>query len=542
MADKKSPAVKSRKTISAGSNKSKTKDLLIDGNSLTLDKTEIFLKDNPEVKLTPGAIKKVQRSRRLVEKWVNNGEVIYGVTTGFGEFANVNISKEHIAELQENLILSHAVGCGDYLPPAIVKIMMLLRLNALAKGYSGIRNETLAMLTAMINNNIIPVVPSQGSVGSSGDLVQLAHLVLPMTGRGRVQIVSDFTGRDTSSAEIIPAEKALKKFGLKPVKLQAKEGLALINGTQMMTSFAAYIGIRAKKLIKLADISAALTHEALRSTDKAFDEKLHRLRPFPGQITTAKNVLSLIKGSEIRVSHLTNDTRVQDAYSIRCVPQIHGASRDAIDYVISRVEIEINSVNDNPVIFPETEEHIEGGNFHGQSMALAMDFMGIALSELANVSERRTERMVNGSLSGLPRFLAVNGGLNSGLMIAQYTAASLVSENKVLAHPASVDSIPTSANQEDHNSMGSIAAQKCYRIMQNLESVLAIELMTAAQALEFLKPLKCGKGTGAAYREIRKVIPPLNKDRLLYDDVKNMIELVRQDSILNSVEKAVGLA
>jgi histidine ammonia-lyase len=294
-------------------------------------------------------------------------------------------------------------------------------------------------------------------------------------------------------------------------------------------------------LIKLADACAALSHEALRATDKAFYEKLHLLRPFPGQITSAKNVLSLIKNSEIRNSHLENDTRIQDAYSIRCVPQIHGASRDAIDYVISRVEIEINSVNDNPIIFPETGEHIEGGNFHGQSMALAMDFMSIALSELANVSERRTERMVNGALSGLPRFLAIKGGLNSGLMIAQYTAASLVSENKVLAHPASVDSIPTSANQEDHNSMGSIAAQKCYKIMQNLENVLAIELLTAAQAVEFLKPLKCGDGTSVIYKKIREVVAPLRNDRVLYEDIKKVLQLIKDNSLLNFVEKKVKL-
>ncbi len=516
--------------------------LVIDGSSLTLEKIESFLKENPEVVISPNSIKKIKRARALVDKWVERGEVIYGVTTGFGEFANVNISKENIQKLQENLILSHAVGCGKNLPPMIVKVMMLLRLNALARGYSGVRYETLRLLTAMMNNNIIPVVPSQGSVGSSGDLVQLAHLVLAMIGKGRVQIIKDINDTSAGSAKILSSKNGLAKFGLKPVVLQAKEGLALINGTQMMTAFASYIAVRAKKLAKLADISAALTHEALRSTDKAFDPKIHRLRPFPGQIATAKNVLSLIKGSAIRISHLQDDKRVQDAYSIRCVPQIHGASRDAIEYVCSRVKIEINSVNDNPIIFPETEEHIEGGNFHGQSMALAMDFMGIALSELANVSERRIERMVNGALSGLPRFLTNNGGLNSGLMIGQYTAASLVSENKVLAHPASVDSIPTSANQEDHNSMGSIAAQKCYTIMQNLENVLAIELMTAAQALEFLKPFKPGKGTSAAYKAVRKAVKPLNGDRLLYEDVSKVADLVKNDSLLEQVEKAVKLS
>ena len=419
--------------------------------------------------------------------------------------------------------------------------MMLLRVNALAKGFSGIRLSTLDLLISMMNNNIIPVVPSQGSVGSSGDLVQLSHLVLAMIGKGRVQLIKNIHDDNVCKEKIIPSSAGLKKFDLQPVKLSAKEGLALINGTQMMTSFASYICIQAKKINKLADISAALSVEALRGTDRAYDEKLHKLRPYPGQISTAKNIKLLIKNSEIRKSHLKNDSRVQDAYSLRCIPQIHGASRDAIDYVCSRVEIEINSANDNPLIFPDTEEHIEGGNFHGQPIALAMDFMGIALSELANVSERRIERMVNGALSGLPRFLAKNGGLNSGLMIAQYTAASLVSENKVLSHPASVDSIPTSANQEDHNSMGSIAAQKCYRIMRNLQSVLAIELLTAAQAVEFHKPLTCGIGTGIAYNEIRKSVPPLEKDRVIYDDVQKVLGMINDDLILNAVEDKVRI-
>ncbi len=517
------------------------KKLAIDGTSLSVEKIELFLKENQKVSLTKESKLKVKKARALVDKWIKEDKVIYGVTTGFGEFSNVKISHKDIKQLQENLILSHAVGCGENLPPKIVKIMMLLRVNALARGYSGIKVSTLELLVGMINNNIIPVIPSQGSVGSSGDLVQLSHLVLAMIGKGRVQIIKNIFEENARNTKIIQSAIALKKFALKPVVLGAKEGLALINGTQMMTSFASYISARAKKLVKLADAAAALTHEALRATDKAFDKKLHELRPFPGQLTTAHNVLTMIEDSEVRASHKSDDPRVQDAYSIRCVPQIHGASRDAVEYVCSRVQIEINSVNDNPIIFPETEEHIEGGNFHGQSMALAMDFMGIALSELANVSERRIERMVNGALSGLPRFLAFEGGLNSGLMIAQYTAASLVSENKVLAHPASVDSIPTSANQEDHNSMGSIAAQKCYKIMHNLENVLAIEFMTAAQALEFLKPLKCGAGTNAAYKEIRKYVAPLLKDRLLYHDIQKIASIIRDDSLLNAVEKKVKL-
>lgn len=518
------------------------KILKVDGNSLSLEKIEFFLKENPEIVLTPEAVSRVKKARNLIEKWIKEDKVIYGVTTGFGEFANVKISKEDLEKLQENLILSHAVGTGENLPPFIVKIMMLLRVNALAKGHSGIRLSTLNLLIDMMNNNIIPVVPSQGSVGSSGDLVQLSHLVLAMIGKGRVQVIQDINSPDAHTAKIIPSGQMLKKKGLLPVKLSAKEGLALINGTQMMTSFAAYNCINAKKLIKLADMSAALSVEALRGTDRAFDKKLHNLRPYNGQITTAQNMLELMKNSQIRVSHLTGDTRVQDAYSLRCIPQIHGASRDAIDYVCSRVEIEINSANDNPLIFPDEEEHIEGGNFHGQPMALAMDFLSIALSELANVSERRTERLVNGALSGLPRFLARNGGLNSGLMIAQYTAASLVSENKVLAHPASVDSIPTSANQEDHNSMGSIAAQKCYRIMKNVQSVLAIELLTAAQGLEFHKPLKCGRGTSVIYDQIRKVVPPLEEDRILYNDVQSVLQLVQEDVLIKAVAEKCKVA
>lgn len=514
----------------------------IDGNSLTLDVIENFVYNDVKIEMAKDAQKRISKSRELVEKWVENNEVIYGVTTGFGEFANVSISKEDNDQLQENLILSHAVGCGDYIPSYIVKIMMLLRINALAKGYSGIRLTTVQLLVDMLNKNIIPVVPSQGSVGSSGDLVQLSHLVLAMIGKGRVQIYNNAEAMFNECPDIQNSAETLKAHNLEPVKLKAKEGLALINGTQMMTSFASFICIRAKKLAKLTDISAALTHEALRGTDKAYDLKVHNLRPYEGQIQTAKNMLALIDESEIRKSHLQNDKRVQDAYSLRCIPQIHGASKDAINYVCSRVEIEINSANDNPLIFPETMEHIEGGNFHGQPMALAMDFMAIALSELANVSERRVERMVNGALSyGLPRFLTKHGGLNSGLMIAQYTAASLVSENKVLAHPASVDSIPTSANQEDHNSMGSIASQKCYKIMQNLENVVSIELMTACQGLEFLKPNKPGKGTLAAYSEIRRVVPPLEEDRIIYDDIKAVLEKVRDNSILENVLNKIAL-
>ncbi len=519
----------------------KMKKLIIDGNSLTLEKIEFFLKENPTVVLSKESRAKVNKARQQIEKWVESDEVIYGVTTGFGEFANVKISKENIAQLQVNLIRSHAAGVGEPLPPRIVKIMMLLRANALAKGFSGIRLSTLQLLIDMINNNILPVIPSQGSVGSSGDLAPLSHLVLAMIGEGKVQVIPNVNLPDAANAKILSAKSTLKKFGLTPVKLTAKEGLSLNNGTQMMTAFASYICIKARELAKIADIAAALSHEALRGTDKAYDLRLHKLRPYKGQINTAQNMLNLIKDSEIRKSHLKNDNRVQDSYSLRCVPQIHGASKDAINFVCSQVEVEINSANDNPLIFPDEGDHLEGGNFHGQPMALPLDFMKIALAELANVSERRTERLVNGSLSMLPRFLTEQGGLNSGLMIAQYTAASLVSENKTLAHPASVDSIPTSANQEDHNSMGSIAARHCYQILMNVQKVIAIELLTAAQGAEFLKPLKCGKGTTAAYNLIRRKIKRIDRDRILYTQLDKAIELVETAEILHEVEKEIKL-
>lgn len=515
--------------------------LLIDGYSLTLTKIENFIDNNRKVSLTKTAESNIKKARKLIDEWVENDKVIYGVTTGFGEFANVKISKNKLEELQKNLIISHSAGVGELLPPFIIKTMMLLRVNALAKGHSGIRLETLNLLIELINNNIIPAIPSQGSVGSSGDLAPLAHLVLALMGRGKVQVFKEVNSKSDRFTKLVSAKAALSKYQLKPITLKAKEGLALINGTQMMTAFASFICIKASKLAKLADISGGITHEALRGTDKAYDPRLHKLRPYSGQTRVAQNMLSLIKDSEIRVSHLENDDRVQDSYSLRCIPQIHGASKDTIDYVSSIVEIELNSVTDNPLIFPNEKDYIEGGNFHGQPIALVMDFMGIALSELANVSERRTERLVNGQLSNLPRFLTKQGGLNSGLMIAQYTAASLVSENKTLAHPASVDSIPTSANQEDHNSMGSIASRKCYQILKNVQTVIAIELLCAAQGVEFLKPLKCGKGTSAAYKKIREVVKPLNHDRELHLDIQKVLTIVKDNSLLDAVENKIKL-
>jgi len=517
-------------------------NLIIDGNSLTLKSIENFLLNNTKVILSKKAKERVSKVSSLIDKWVNEEKVIYGVTTGFGDFSNVRINKNDIEKLQENLIISHTAGVGEYLPPHIVKLMMLLRANALASGYSGIKLNSLQLLIDMINNNILPLIPSQGSVGSSGDLAPLAHLVLAMIGKGKVQIIKNiFDETSIKKAKVISSSLALKKFGLKPIRLTAKEGLSLINGTQMMAAFGSYICVEAMKLIKLADIAAALSHEALRATDDAFDLRIHKLRPYKGQLIVAENLLRLLKNSEIRKSHKENDPRVQDAYSLRCIPQIHGAVRDTVGYVCSQIEIELNSVTDNPIIFYKEKDYISGGNFHGEPLALPLDFMAIALSELANISERRIDRLLNGSSENLPKFLTMNGGLNSGYMMLQYTAASLVSENKVLSHPASVDSIPTSANKEDINSMGSIAARKCYQVLKNTQTVIALELLTASQALEFLKPLKCGVGTNIAYQTIRKYITPLENDRIIKKDIDKIIELVKRNIVLSEVEKVIDI-
>ncbi|MCB0711157.1 MAG: histidine ammonia-lyase [Ignavibacteriae bacterium] len=503
----------------------------LDGDSLTIENVAQIAHDTTTtVSLAESALPLMEGARKVVEEWVEKEETIYGVTTGFGEFANVVISRNDLERLQENLIRSHAVGAGDPMAPELVRAMMALRINALAKGYSGIRISTVQRLIDMLNRNVIPVVPRQGSVGSSGDLVQLAHLVLAAIGEGEVW-------RDGIP---VPSSPELERMGIEPIRLQAKEGLALINGTQMMTAFGCLAVDKAVRLATTADIIGALSVEGLKGTDRAYDERLHNTRPHVGQRNVAANMRALMEGSDIRESHRHNDDRVQDAYSLRCIPQIHGASRDGIEYVRSVLEIEINSATDNPLIFAEDREYIEGGNFHGQPVALPLDFLGIALSELANVSERRTERLVNGALSRLPRFLTKHGGLNSGYMIAQYTAASIVSENKVLAHPASVDSIPTSANQEDHNSMGSIAARKALQIAENLESVLAIEYLCACQGIDFHEPLLPGKGLTPAYQLLRQRVPHLEEDRVLHEDLVAARELVASGEVVEVVRSVLG--
>jgi histidine ammonia-lyase len=476
------------------------------------------------VELNDSSRKAMQKSRDIVDDWVKTGEVIYGITTGFGEFSNIVIPNEDIETLQENLILSHSAGIGSFLDRSIVRAMMILRINALAKGCSGIRISTVETLIEMLKYDLVPAVPSQGSVGSSGDLAPLSHIALALIGKGTI-LHAD--GSISSSAE------TMKKHGIEPVRLQAKEGLALINGTQMMTALGAFAVHRAKQLNDMADIAGAMSIDALRGTDTAFDERIHRMRGFSGQLITASRLRSLLEGSSIRASHKEGDGMVQDAYSLRCMPQVHGATRDAIAYVESIISTELNSANDNPLIFPEDKAHLEGGNFHGQPIALALDFLAIACAELGNISERRTERMVNGALSnGLPRFLAKYGGVQSGMMIAQYTAAALVSENKVLCHPAVIDSIPTSANQEDHNSMGSISARKVHTILDHLEHIIAIEFLCAIRGIEYHHPLKSSDILTDIHGFIRNQIPATSEDAIIHEEIKKMSSIVSSGELL----------
>lgn len=503
--------------------------VLIDGNNLTLEDFMMVARKGSGVELTNEALERVRANRRVVDQFVEEEKVVYGITTGFGKFSDVAISKEDTALLQRNLIISHACGVGNPLDEEIVRGIMLLRANALSKGYSGIRPETLLTLVEMLNKGVHPIIPEKGSLGASGDLAPLSHMVLIMIGEGE----AIFKGEKMTGAE------AMKAAGIPIVQLTSKEGLALINGTQVMTAIGALTVYDSKKLAKLADIAGALTVEAQRGITDAFREGVHKVRPHRGQGQSAANLLRLLEGSSYTTRQ--GDIRVQDAYTLRCIPQIHGGSRDAIDYVLEKIIIEMNSATDNPLIFTEEQEVISGGNFHGQPMALAFDFLGIALAELGNVSERRIERLVNPQLSGLPAFLTAKGGLNSGFMITQYAAASLVSENKVLAHPASVDSIPSSANQEDHVSMGTIAARKAREIYKNTVNVLAIELMAAAQAIDFNKQYTLGKGTEVAYQEIRQKVSQLQEDRVMYTDINLCSGLILDHTIVNKVEATVEL-
>ena len=502
--------------------------LRLDGVSLTLEDVGRVARGELNVELEGGAAQRVEAASAVVRGWENSDEVVYGVTTGFGDLANVNISRKDRRLLQENLLKSHACGVGDPFPEDITRAMMLLRINSLIRGFSGISLSTLNQYVSFLNLGITPVVPSKGSVGASGDLCPLSHLALPLLGHGKVR----YKGR------VMMAAKALQSAGLQPVQLGAKEGIALNNGTACMGAMGVMALLAAEELAKTADIAVALSIEALHGVPYAFDERTHALRAHRGQGRVAQNIRRLIEGSEIIDKYRSG--RVQDAYSLRCAPQVHGASRDALEYVRRTLEVEINSVTDNPLIFADALEAISGGNFHGQPLALAMDFFGIAVAELANISERKQARLVDASLSGLPPFLVDESGLNSGLMIAQYTSAALVSENKVLAHPSSVDSIPTSANQEDHVSMGAYSARKGLSILDNARKVVAIELFTASQGLDFSRLLKPGAGTVVAHDCVRSVVPFLKHDEYLHPLIERVEALVCRGAVVKAVEEAIG--
>lgn len=490
----------------------------LDGNTLHIEQVVRIAKSQSLISIPEAAREKVRQSRTMVEQMVSGQQVVYGITTGFGKFSDVMITGEDVTQLQENLIMSHACGMGEPYPVEVVRAMMSLRINALVKGYSGIREETLLHLVELVNRGVHPIIPQQGSLGASGDLAPLAHMVLVMLGKGEAEV----NGKRMSGAE------ALASVGLSPIRLQAKEGLALINGTQAMTALLCLALDEARTVMETAEVIAAMTVEALRGIPKAFDPQLHLVRPHPGQQESARRLLQHLQGSERTT--VQGEIRVQDAYSLRCLPQVHGATRDTLEYVWTTVSRECNSVTDNPVLFTETGDVISGGNFHGQPMAFAADFLAIAIAELGNISERRTERLVNPQLSGLPGFLTENGGLHSGFMITQYVAASIVSENKVLCHPASVDSIPSSANQEDHVSMGTTAARKLRTVVANTAKVLAIEYVAAAQAIEFGTG-ELGSGTKRAYELIRQVIPRLREDREMYLDLAKAEDLIRQGAL-----------
>ena len=499
----------------------------LDGKSLKLADVAAVARRFARVAVAPEALSRMARARAQVEEILGKGAPVYGINTGFGAFSQVPVSREQTDQLQTNLVMSHAVGCGQPLPEDSVRGMLLLRANALCQGHSGIRPEVVQLLADMLNQGVHPVVPEKGSLGASGDLAPLAHMALVLMGRGE----AFFKG------ERMPGGRALAAAGLAPVQLQAKEGLALINGTQMMGAVGAMALADAIKAARLADIAASLTMEALQGLSAAFDPRVHALRPHQGQGQAAGNIRLLCDGS--RLVDAAEPKRVQDAYSLRCVPQVHGAVRDALRHVQAVLETEFNAVTDNPLLFPAEGDVISGGNFHGEPLALALDYLGIAAAELANISERRLERLVNPQLSGgLPAFLVEEGGLNSGMMIIQYAAAALVSENKVLAHPASVDSIPSSANQEDHVSMGAHAARKARTIAGNTLSVLAYELLAAAQALA----LRGGQPSpvhAEMMKLIRSRVPFLSRDRELRLDVGAMSALVREDAILDIVEEMV---
>ena len=508
--------------------------ITLDGNSLTLEDLVKIARDKEEVQIADTAIENVNKSRQIIDDIVASKRTVYGVNTGFGSLVRVSISAEDTSQLQENLIRTHSSGFGNPLPEDAVRAMIAIRINSLVKGFSGIRLLTIETLLGMLNKGVVPHIPEKGSLGASGDLAPLAHMVLPMLGLGRAYY----------EGELMSGKEAMDKAGVEVISLAAKEGLALINGTTCLNAVGALATYDAINLLKLQDIASALSVEAHNGIHTAFADKLHTVRPQIGQLATARNMRNLIEGSAYTTEATVDTTEhVQDAYTLRCIPQIHGTSKDSINYVKEKVEIEMNSVTDNPIVSPDGTV-ISGGNFHGEPLAQPFDFLGIAASEIGNVSERRVERLVNNQLSKMPSFLVKHPGLNSGFMITQYACAALASENKVLAHPASVDSIPSCENQEDFVSMGTIAARKAAEIVKNSARIVATEIMAACQALDLKEQTtQLGKGTQPVYDAVRKEVAFIeyDKDIEIYDELNKVSELMENGTLLAAAEAAVEL-
>jgi len=502
--------------------------LLLDGKNLSLEQLFKGIDNHQKIQISEQAIEKVKKGRQVIEKIIAENKTVYGVNTGFGKFSEIAIPEDKIDELQRNLVLSHATGIGQPLAENVVKTIMVLKINSLVKGYSGIRLEVIQTLIDMYHAGISPIIPEKGSVGASGDLAPLAHLTLVMIGHGE----AIFRGKR------LPGKQAMAEAGIPIVTLKAKEGLALLNGLQVSTALACWALRKLENLVKTADIIGAMTVEGLKGTPSAFDERIQKARGIPGQIHVGHILTELLKDSEIRDSHQACP-KVQDAYSLRCMPQVHGTVREAINFARSILSVEINSCTDNPLVFAEDNEVLSGGNFHGQSISLVSDLLAIATTYLANISERRIEYMLDPNTSEMAGFLTEEGGLNSGFMIAQVTAASLASSNKVLAHPASVDSIPTSANKEDFVSMSCHAGNKALEVIENTEYILAIELLCACQAIDLKKPLKTSKALDQVHQFVREQIPHLSTDRFMQPDIESAHKIVSQGKIIELIREFI---
>jgi histidine ammonia-lyase len=505
------------------------KDIQINGQEITVQQINEVALANATVSLSEKSKNALVKSKQFVFDIVEKGEPVYGINTGFGALSDVHIKNEDLNTLQVNLIRSHCTGVGAPFDRETTRAIMLLRANCLVSGYSGINPEAVELLLDFLNHDILPIVPSKGSVGASGDLAPLSHIALCLIGEGEVI----YKGKNVRS------DFAINQIGKKPIELGPKDGLALINGTAVMAALGSLAIMRAEKIMKLADICAAMTCDGVRGTQRAYDPRIQKLKPHPGQIAVAENLLNMLRDSNVMTSHVSCD-KVQDPYSLRCVPQVHGACRQTLKHIKEVFDYELNAVTDNPLLFIEDDDVISGGNFHGEALALSMDYLAMGVAEICNISERRVEKMMNPTFSDLPAFLTGNSGLNSGLMIAHVTAAALASENKFLCHPASIDSIPTSTDKEDHVSMGVTSGRKLLEVIDNAMNCLAIEMLCATQALDFHRPLKSSNALEAVHAIIRQHVPIIEDDRVFYKDIQNIIKIFKTDEIITAVESHLG--